>query len=109
MSKVDQLIVEAQKTRGVNSEKIARQALEIMQKAGGIYSHWATDQHKDRTEHFDELVLGLDGTEYKIGIGSSETNRRDDRKKYPDIYHLVVLPGQTPEQITLKVSALLGL
>ena len=106
MNRIERLIRETQRNRGNVSEEIARQALDLMQDRGQIVSHWPTTWDEDHYDHCDEHVIGSDGTEYRLGISSSETNRREDRRKYPDIFHLVVLPGESPEEIVPKVIAL---
>ncbi len=109
MSRIDRLLNQTSGNRGDVAEEIARQALELMQKRGQITSHWPANWEQDHYQHFDEIVQDNKGNQPKIGFGSSETNRRQDNKLYPDIHHLVILPGETPEQIIPKIVALLGL
>lgn len=109
MNRIDRLIRETQRNRGNVAERIARQTLDLMQDRAQIITHWPATWGEDRLDHFDEHVTGPDGTEYHLGIGSSETNREKDEANYPDIYHLVILPGKSPEEIVPEVIALLGL
>ena len=109
MSRLERLLNQTPKNRGRIAEAIARQALDLMQDGGQIASHWPANWVEDHYQHFDEVVQDCKGNEFEMGFGSSEFNRSQDSTLYPYIRHLVIQPGETPEQVIPKIVALLGL
>lgn len=105
---IDQILRQIKRERGRKAEPLADKAAKLLVDKGDIISDWwRATSSQDRILHVDRYALRVtDGNVIPIQIKSSERGQAIAQVDYPDIPILLVVVGESLEEIAANIARL---